>query len=167
MNYWRKPPCSVTNMSAAVSTNCATNLRMQSLPFAVRHTSSIVARLRAAAAATQPTSGDGASVVYAATFDGRLVGFADFLVHDGQQHRVTDTTPACSAKATALSQLVGQPCRPGRPDDLRKTMVYTHPAVNSHYKNSSGTVPTLFACRMVDYWKWTNRPNPDFYELRP
>jgi 4-hydroxyacetophenone monooxygenase len=48
-----------------------------------------------------------------------------------------------------------------------KTMVYTHPAVHSYYKNSSGTVPTVFAWRMVDYWKWTNRPNPDDYELRP
>lgn len=27
--------------------------------------------------------------------------------------------------------------------------------------------PTLYAWRMVDYQKWTNRPNPDDYELRP
>lgn len=54
-----------------------------------------------------------------------------------------------------------------RSQEQLKTMVYTHPAVNSYYKNSSGTVPTLFAWRMVDYWKWTTRPDPDEYELRP
>jgi 4-hydroxyacetophenone monooxygenase len=43
-------------------------------------------------------------------------------------------------------------------------MVYTHPAVGmSYYKNSAGDVPTLFAFRIADYWKWTNRPNPDDY----
>jgi 4-hydroxyacetophenone monooxygenase len=54
-----------------------------------------------------------------------------------------------------------------RSQEQLKIMVYTHPAVNSYYKGSSGTVPTLFAWRMVDYWKRTNRPNPDEYELRP
>jgi 4-hydroxyacetophenone monooxygenase len=54
-----------------------------------------------------------------------------------------------------------------RSQEQLKKMVYTHPAVNSYYKNSSGTVPTLFAWRMVDYWKWTTRPDPDEYELRP
>lgn len=49
---------------------------------------------------------------------------------------------------------------------MAKTMVYTHPSVSSYYKNSTGDVPTLLPWRMVDYWKWTNRPNPDDYELR-
>ncbi|MEB4209786.1 NAD(P)/FAD-dependent oxidoreductase [Mycobacterium sp. 94-17] len=48
-----------------------------------------------------------------------------------------------------------------------QTMVYTHPAVNSYYKNSAGTVPSLYAWRIVDYWNWTNRPNPQDFELRP
>ena len=47
-----------------------------------------------------------------------------------------------------------------------KTMVYTHPAVASYYKNAAGSAPTLYAWRIVDYWKWTNRPNPDDYQLR-
>ena len=48
-----------------------------------------------------------------------------------------------------------------------KTMVYSHPAVTSSYfKNSAGELPTLFAWRIVDYWKWTHRPNPDDYELK-
>ena len=49
---------------------------------------------------------------------------------------------------------------------LIKTMVYTHPKVASYYKNAAGKVPTLYGFRIVDYWKWTNRPNPDDYELR-
>lgn len=45
------------------------------------------------------------------------------------------------------------------------TMVYTHPKVASYYKNSSGDVPTLYGFRIVDYWKWTRRANPDDYEF--
>ena len=41
-------------------------------------------------------------------FDGRFVGFADFLVRDGQRYRVVDTKLARSAKVTALLQLVLQ-----------------------------------------------------------
>lgn len=48
-----------------------------------------------------------------------------------------------------------------------KEMVYTHPAVSSsYYKNAAGHVPTLYGFRIFDYWNWTNRPNPDDYELR-
>jgi 4-hydroxyacetophenone monooxygenase len=53
-----------------------------------------------------------------------------------------------------------------RSQEQLKTMVYSHPAVESYYKNSAGDLPTLYAWRIVDYWKWTNRPNPDDYELR-
>ena len=54
-----------------------------------------------------------------------------------------------------------------RNQDRLKTMVYTHPKVVSYYQNSAGTVPTLYGFRIVDYWKWTNRPDPDDYELQP
>ena len=53
-----------------------------------------------------------------------------------------------------------------RRQDKLRTMVYAHPAVSSYYKNSAGELPSLYAWRIVDYWKWTNRPNPDDYELR-
>lgn len=47
-----------------------------------------------------------------------------------------------------------------------KTMVYTHPAItSSYYKNSTGTVPTLFGARILDLWTWTNRPDPAAYEF--
>lgn len=65
-----------------------------------------VAGLTAAAEATQRAIAAGAPVVYqAAMFDGRFVGFADFLVRDGEQYRVADTKLARSAKVTALLQL--------------------------------------------------------------
>ena len=64
------------------------------------------AGLTAAAAATQRAIASNAAVVYQATmFDGRFVGFADFLVRDGQQYRVSDTKLARSAKVTALLQI--------------------------------------------------------------
>lgn len=62
--------------------------------------------LTAAAAATQRAVADGAPVVYqAAVFDGRFVGFADFLIHEGEHYRVVDTKLARSPKTTALLQL--------------------------------------------------------------
>ncbi len=65
-----------------------------------------VAALTAAAAATQRAIENNAAVVYQATmFDGRFVGFADFLVRDGRAYRVSDTKLARSAKVTALLQI--------------------------------------------------------------
>lgn len=60
----------------------------------------------AASEATRRAIAGGAPVVYqAAMFDGRFVGFADFLVRDGEQYRVVDTKLARSANVTALLQL--------------------------------------------------------------
>jgi predicted RecB family nuclease len=65
-----------------------------------------VAGFTAAAAATQRAIANNAAVVYQATmFDGRFVGFADFLVRDGQQYRVSDTKLARSEMVTALLQI--------------------------------------------------------------
>jgi predicted RecB family nuclease len=65
-----------------------------------------IAGITAAAAATQRAIANEASVVYQATmFDGRFVGFADFLVRDGGQYQVSDTKLARSAKVTALLQI--------------------------------------------------------------
>ncbi|MCV7257447.1 TM0106 family RecB-like putative nuclease [Mycobacterium shimoidei] len=65
-----------------------------------------IAGLSAAADATRRAIAADAPVVYqAAMFDGRFVGFADFLVRDGAHYRVTDTKLARSAKVTALLQL--------------------------------------------------------------
>ena len=65
-----------------------------------------VAGFTAAAAATQRAIANNAAVVHQATmFDGRFVGFADFLVRDGRQYQVSDTKLARSAKVTALLQI--------------------------------------------------------------
>ena len=54
-----------------------------------------------------------------------------------------------------------------RSQERLKKMVYSHPAVtSSYYKNAAGDVPTLYGFRIFDYWRWTNRPNPEDYELR-
>lgn len=64
------------------------------------------AGLTAAADATRRSIAGGAPVVYqAAMFDGRFLGFADFLIRDGDRYRITDTKLARSAKVTALLQL--------------------------------------------------------------
>ncbi|TEA03585.1 TM0106 family RecB-like putative nuclease [Mycobacteroides salmoniphilum] len=62
--------------------------------------------LHAVAAATKRAFDDGHPVVYqAAMFDGRFLGFADFVVREDQTYRVCDTKLARSAKVTALLQL--------------------------------------------------------------
>lgn len=64
------------------------------------------AGLAAAAEATRRAIANHAPVVYqAAMFDGRFVGFADFLVADGAEYRLVDTKLARSPKVTALLQL--------------------------------------------------------------
>ncbi len=65
-----------------------------------------VAGLTAAADATLRAVERRDSVIYqAAMFDGRFVGFADFLVFDGQRYRLRDTKLARSVKVEALLQL--------------------------------------------------------------
>ncbi|MEE6175736.1 TM0106 family RecB-like putative nuclease [Mycobacterium sp. 050134] len=65
-----------------------------------------LAGLTAAAEATQRAVARYAPVVYQpAIFDGRFVGFADFLILDGDRYRVIDTKLARSPKVTALLQL--------------------------------------------------------------
>lgn len=62
--------------------------------------------LTAAAAATLRAVEEQAPVIYqAAMFDGRFVGFADFLMFDGQRYRLRDTKLARSVKVEALLQL--------------------------------------------------------------
>ena len=65
-----------------------------------------VAGLTAAAEATLRAVERRAPVIYqAAMFDGRFVGFADFLVFDGERYRLRDTKLARSVKVEALLQL--------------------------------------------------------------
>ncbi|HME50315.1 TM0106 family RecB-like putative nuclease [Mycobacterium sp.] len=67
-----------------------------------------VAAFRAAARATAAAFRSQPAVVYqAALFDGRFVGFADFVVRDGDAYRVLDTKLARRAKIEALLQVAG------------------------------------------------------------
>jgi uncharacterized protein len=62
--------------------------------------------LTAAADQTRRAVERRAPVIYqAAMFDGRFVGFADFLVFDGERYRLRDTKLARSVKVEALLQL--------------------------------------------------------------
>jgi predicted RecB family nuclease len=65
-----------------------------------------LAGLTAAATATREAVDRRAPVIYqAAMFDGRFLGFADFLILDGDRYRLRDTKLARSVKVEALLQL--------------------------------------------------------------
>jgi predicted RecB family nuclease len=65
-----------------------------------------IENVTAAAAQTRRAIDRGAQVIYqAAMFDGRFVGFADFLVRRQGRYQVADTKLARSAKVTAVLQL--------------------------------------------------------------
>jgi len=97
---------------------------------------------------------NGASLIYNSECQMRYVlGSIDMVLTSG------------AASATPKAAVCADYDR--RSQERLKTMVYSHPAVtSSYYKNSKGELPTLFAWRIVDYWKWTHRPNPDDYELK-
>jgi 4-hydroxyacetophenone monooxygenase len=51
-------------------------------------------------------------------------------------------------------------------DRRHETMVWSHPGMNSWYKNAHGKVTTTSPWRLVDYWKWTREPALGDFELR-
>jgi len=51
-------------------------------------------------------------------------------------------------------------------DAKHKTLVWSHPGMNSWYKNAHGRVTTTSPWRLVDYWGWTKDPALEDYELR-
>ena len=97
---------------------------------------------------------NGASLIYNSECQMRYVlGCIDMVLASG------------ASSATPKAQVCADYDR--RSQARLKTMVYSHPAVtSSYYKNSAGELPTLFAWRIVDYWKWTHSPNPDDYDLK-
>jgi len=53
-------------------------------------------------------------------------------------------------------------------DRLQRTMtrlVWSHPGMDSWYKNSEGRVTTTSPWLLRDYWTWTREPNLDDYDL--
>jgi len=51
-------------------------------------------------------------------------------------------------------------------DARHATMVWSHPGMNSWYKNAHGRVLTTSPWRLVDYWGWTKAPVLEEYDLR-
>jgi 4-hydroxyacetophenone monooxygenase len=43
--------------------------------------------------------------------------------------------------------------------------VWSHPGVNSWYRNRAGRVVTTSPWRLVDYWNWTRAPKLEEYHL--
>jgi 4-hydroxyacetophenone monooxygenase len=97
---------------------------------------------------------NGASIIYNSECQMRYVmGCIDMLLAGG------------FASATVRTEI----CEDyhSRARERLEQMVYTHPAVSSsYYKNAAGHVPSLYGFRIFDYWRWTNRPNPEDFELR-
>jgi 4-hydroxyacetophenone monooxygenase len=46
-----------------------------------------------------------------------------------------------------------------------ETLVWSHPAADSWYRNKSGRVVTTSPWRLADYWKWTRSPDLSEYRL--
>jgi 4-hydroxyacetophenone monooxygenase len=46
-----------------------------------------------------------------------------------------------------------------------ETLVWSHPAADSWYRNRAGRVVTTSPWRLADYWKWTRAPNLEDYTL--
>jgi 4-hydroxyacetophenone monooxygenase len=63
-------------------------------------------------------------------------------------------------------------CKPEVYDDYTRrliaeleTLVWSHPAADSWYRNRAGRVVTTSPWRLADYWKWTRAPNLEDYTL--
>jgi 4-hydroxyacetophenone monooxygenase len=51
-------------------------------------------------------------------------------------------------------------------DETLATLVWSHPGMDSWYKNSQGRVTTTSPWRLLDYWRWTREPDLTDYEIR-
>ncbi len=100
----------------------------------------------AAADQTRRVIDRGAPVVYqAAMFDGRFVGFADFLVCRDGKYQVSDTKLARSAKVTALLQIAAYA------DTLSQTGIQVHPEAELILGN--GTVVTYQVDELIPVYR--------------
>ncbi|MEY8015151.1 TM0106 family RecB-like putative nuclease [Mycobacterium servetii] len=104
------------------------------------------AGLTAAAQATRRAVERRAPAVYqAAMFDGRFVGFADFLVRDGDRYRIVDTKLARSPKVEALLQLAAYA------DTLAAAGIAVAPDAELHL--GDGTVVPYRLCDLIPVYR--------------
>ena len=54
-----------------------------------------------------------------------------------------------------------------RVDDAHSKMVWTHPAMDTWYRNARGRVVTNSPWRLIDYWQMTREVNLTDYDLEP
>jgi 4-hydroxyacetophenone monooxygenase len=52
-----------------------------------------------------------------------------------------------------------------RLDEEHEHLVWRHPRVHSYYNNAKGRVTTNLAWRLIDYWRWTQEPDPRDFVL--
>ncbi|MCH2185179.1 4-hydroxyacetophenone monooxygenase, partial [Myxococcota bacterium] len=52
-----------------------------------------------------------------------------------------------------------------RLEEALSRTVWSHPGVNSWYKNETGRVTATSPWLLVDYWEWTRQPNLQDYEM--
>jgi 4-hydroxyacetophenone monooxygenase len=52
-----------------------------------------------------------------------------------------------------------------RLDETMSRMVWSHPGMDSWYKNRKGRVTTTSPWRLLDYWRWTREPDLSDYEV--
>jgi 4-hydroxyacetophenone monooxygenase len=52
-----------------------------------------------------------------------------------------------------------------RLDSALAKLVWSHPGMDSWYKNAKGRVTTTSPWRLLDYWRWTREPDLSDYEL--
>ncbi|WP_445170427.1 flavin-containing monooxygenase [Mycolicibacterium sp. Dal123E01] len=98
---------------------------------------------------------NGASIIYNSECQMRYIMGCLDMVMAGGLGSVTPRVTVCDDYNRRAQERLSQ-------------MVYSHPAVtSSYYKNAAGGLPTLYGFRIFDYWRWTSRPNPGDYDLRP
>jgi len=51
-------------------------------------------------------------------------------------------------------------------DDEHSELIWTHPGMNSWYKNKSGRIISIMPWRLVDYWKFTYKPNLTDFKVK-
>jgi 4-hydroxyacetophenone monooxygenase len=53
-----------------------------------------------------------------------------------------------------------------RHDRAMAQMVWSHPSIKSSwYRNAEGRVTVLSPWRLLDYWRWTQRPEPSDFTI--
>jgi 4-hydroxyacetophenone monooxygenase len=50
-------------------------------------------------------------------------------------------------------------------DEEHSGLIWSHPGMNSWYRNKAGRIFSIMPWRLVDYWKFTREPNLDDFKV--